>query len=80
MAEELRLTTSHFGIYEELATLFFTMPVRVHQAYPIANVLQSAAGASAVTAIWSIVLEEICSDVVGSNRMMLPCVLPEAVC
>jgi len=47
------------------------------RTYPIANVRQSDAGASAVTAIWSIVLVEICSDVVGSNRIMLPWVLPE---
>jgi len=42
----------------------------------MANVLQSAAGAIAVMAIWSIVLAERCSDVVGSNMMTLPCVLP----
>lgn len=39
---------------------------------PIANVRQSADGASAVTAIWSIVLAEMCSEVVGSKSMMFP--------
>lgn len=29
-----------------------------------------------MTAIWSIVLDEMCSEVVGSKRIMLPCVLP----
>jgi hypothetical protein len=42
----------------------------------MANVRQSADGANAVTAIWSIVLEETCSDVDGSNMIMLPFVLP----
>lgn len=48
----------------------------VDATYPMANVLQSADGASAVTAIWSIVLAEMCSEVVGSKRMIFPCVLP----
>ena len=41
-------------------------------AYPMAKVLQSAAGASDVIAIWSIVLAEMCSEVVGSNRITFP--------
>lgn len=45
--------------------------------YPIANVRQSADGAIAVTAIWSIVREEICSEVVGSKRIILPLEFPE---
>lgn len=48
--------------------------------YPIAKVLQSADGANAVTAIWSIVLAEICSEVVGSKRIMFPWVLPGGSC
>lgn len=48
--------------------------------HPMANVRQSDEGANAVTAIWSIVREEMCSEVVGSNRMMLPWVLPVMVC
>ncbi len=43
---------------------------------PIAKVLQSAAGAMAETAIWSIVLDEMCSDVVGSKRITFPWALP----
>lgn len=50
-----------------------------HHSYPMANVLQSADGASAVTAIWSMVLDEMCSEVVGSKRIMLPWVLPAHV-
>ncbi len=42
----------------------------------MANVLQSAAGEMAVIAIWSIVLAERCSDVVGSKRITFPCALP----
>ena len=42
----------------------------------MAYVLQSAAGAKAVIGIWSIVLAEICSDVVGSKRMTFPWELP----
>lgn len=42
----------------------------------MANVRQSAAGAIAVTIIWSIVLADMCSDVVGSNSIMFPCELP----
>lgn len=38
----------------------------------MANVLQSPDGARAVTAIWSIVLAETCSEVAGSNRMIVP--------
>ena len=45
-------------------------------AYPMAKVLQSAAGASDVIAIWSIVLAEMCSEVVGSNRITFPWALP----
>ncbi len=45
-------------------------------SYPIAKVLQSAAGARAVIAIWSMVLAEICSEVVGSKRITFPCVFP----
>ena len=44
--------------------------------YPMAKVLQSAAGAMAVIAIWSMVLADMCSDVVGSKRITLPWVLP----
>lgn len=40
--------------------------------YPIAYVLQSAAGDKAVIGIWSNVLAEMCSDVVGSNNITLP--------
>lgn len=40
--------------------------------YPMAYVLQSAAGAKAVIGIWSIVLAEMCSEVVGSKRMTFP--------
>lgn len=40
-------------------------------SYPIANVLQSAAGASAVMGS-KMVLAERCSEVEGSNRMMFP--------
>lgn len=44
----------------------------MNDANPIAYVLQSAAGASEVIGIWSIVLAEICSDVDGSNNITLP--------
>lgn len=44
--------------------------------YPSANVLQSAAGASAVMGS-NMVLADICSDVDGSNKMTFPCELPE---
>ena len=44
--------------------------------YPIAYVLQSAAGAKAVIGIWSIVLADICSEVEGSNKITFPCELP----
>lgn len=43
--------------------------------YPMANVLQSAAGARDVMGS-KIVLAERCSDVFGSNRMMLPWAFP----
>lgn len=46
--------------------------------YPIANVLQSEAGANAVMGS-NMVLAERCSDVEGSKRMMLPCALPGAI-
>ena len=42
----------------------------------MAKVRQSAAGASAVTAIWSIVRKEMCSDVSGSKSMIVPESLP----
>lgn len=45
------------------------------KSYPMANVLQSGAGASAVTGS-NIVLAETCSDVEGSNKMTLPWALP----
>lgn len=45
------------------------------QTNPIANVLQSAAGANAVMGS-NMVLAERCSDVEGSKRMMFPCALP----
>jgi len=47
----------------------------VSEAHPIANVLQSAAGANAVMGS-NMVLAEMCSEVEGSNKMMLPCALP----
>lgn len=50
----------------------FQRDIFAHITNPMANVLQSAEGASAVTAIWSIVLAEMCSDVVGSKSMMFP--------
>jgi hypothetical protein len=40
--------------------------------YPIAKVLQSEDGASAVTGIWSSVRVDRCSDVDGSKSMILP--------
>jgi hypothetical protein len=49
----------------------------VSETHPIAKVLQSAAGANAVMGS-NMVLAEICSDVSGSNKMMLPCALPNA--
>lgn len=42
----------------------------------MAKVLQSAAGAMAVMDIWSMVLAEMCSDVVGSNWITLPWIFP----
>lgn len=57
-----------------------THEVLIHNTNPIAKVRQSADGANAVTAIWSIVLAEICSEVVGSNSIIFPCVLPEKKC
>ena len=53
------------------------MPNSLDASYthPMANVLQSDAGASAVIGS-KMVLAERCSDVEGSNRMMLPCALP----
>jgi hypothetical protein len=47
--------------------------------YPIANVLQSAAGANAVIGS-KIVRAEMCSEVEGSNRITFPCALPDALC
>jgi hypothetical protein len=44
--------------------------------YPKAKVRQSAAGASAVMGS-NMVLADMCSDVDGSNRITLPCELPE---
>jgi hypothetical protein len=44
--------------------------------HPIAYVLQSAAGARAVIGIWSIVLAEMCSEVVGSKRITFPWAFP----
>lgn len=38
----------------------------------MAKVLQSAEGAIDVTGIWSKVLDEMCSDVVGSKSTMAP--------
>src|SRR5438477_11375826 len=49
---------------------------KARPTHPIAYVRQSAAGARAVTAIWSMVLAEMCSDVAGSKRMMFPWVFP----
>jgi hypothetical protein len=45
--------------------------------YPMANVLQSEAGANAVMGS-KMVLADRCSEVEGSNRMMLPCAFPKA--
>lgn len=42
----------------------------------MANVLQSEEGAMDVMAIWSRVLAEMCSEVVGSKSMTLPWELP----
>lgn len=53
-----------------------SLKVEIEVSYPIAYVLQSAAGAKAVIGIWSIVLAEMCSDVVGSKRMTFPWALP----
>ena len=47
--------------------------------YPIANVLQSAAGANAVIGS-KIVRAEMCSEVDGSNRITFPCALPDVLC
>jgi hypothetical protein len=52
------------------------LPPENHSTYPMAYVLQSAAGANAVIGIWSIVLAEICSEVDGSNKITFPCALP----
>lgn len=46
----------------------------------MAKVLQSAAGAMAVMDIWSMVLAEMCSDVVGSNWITLPWIFPVSSC
>ncbi len=46
----------------------------------MAKVRQSAAGARAVTAIWSIVRDEMCSEVSGSNSIMFPWVFPSGPC
>jgi hypothetical protein len=46
--------------------------------YPIAKVLQSAAGANAVIGS-KIVLAEMCSEVEGSKRMTLPWAFPSPV-
>jgi hypothetical protein len=46
------------------------------KTHPIANVRQSDDGANAVTATWSIVLAETCSDVEGSNMTIRPFVVP----
>jgi len=45
----------------------------------MAYVLQSAAGAKAVIGIWSIVLAEMCSDVVGSNKITFPWAFPAKI-
>lgn len=57
---------------------YHNMYVYGEMTYPMAKVLQSAAGASDVIAIWSIVLAEMCSEVVGSKRITFPCVLPSS--
>jgi hypothetical protein len=51
--------------------------VHVSSAYPMANVRQSAAGARAVIGS-KMVLADMCSEVEGSNKMMLPCAFPVA--
>ena len=62
--------------YLELSVV---MPMRCHFfcTHPMANVLQSEAGANAVMGS-KMVLADRCSEVEGSNRMMLPCALPVA--
>lgn len=55
----------------------FSPIVLINDTYPMANVRQSADGARAVTAIWSMVRAEMCSDVVGSKSIMFPWVLPK---
>ena len=45
----------------------------------MAKVRQSADGANEVTAIWSSVLEEMCSDVLGSKSIMFPFELPASM-
>lgn len=63
-------------VSSSVSARFFSPGGIVNATHPIAKVLQSADGANAVTAIWSIVLAEMCSEVVGSKRMMFPWVLP----
>ena len=60
--------------YLELSVV---MPMRCHFfcTHPMANVLQSEAGANAVMGS-KMVLADRCSEVEGSNRMMLPCAFP----
>ena len=55
------------------------MSTRLEYTYPMAKVRQSEDGAKAVTAIWSRVLDEMCSEVSGSKSMILPCAFPELV-
>ena len=57
--------------------LSVVMPMRCHFfcTHPMANVLQSEAGANAVMGS-KMVLADKCSEVEGSNRMMLPCAFP----
>lgn len=78
MVGGLRPGTGHFGIYTERRSQYSSTGSRIDaEAYPIAKVLQSPPGASAVTAIWSMVLAETCSEVAGSNKMMVPWEFPK---
>lgn len=67
-----------FWYLHAMSAIASSETAQFYETHPMANVRQSAAGAIAVTAIWSIVLEEMCSHVCGSKRVMLPCVFPVA--
>ncbi len=63
------------SIHHKLAKKERGLAMRGHK-YPMANVLQSAAGAKDVTAIWSSVLTDRCSEVCGSKVMISPLEFP----